>query len=252
MGYSGLGPAISAFVLQSTEELLWEWNGVDASQFDAPLRISSGTPSGWVPGVATTDTASVSPQPNGTRLVLPSSGNGTAGLHAGVYAINDAVFPTGKFKVEINSDIASVSTLNAGFGFFFWGDLQNLSNPYGYFYAPGGRVARADGSTTSILGNIATGSQVSNAQMTLRIEGRVDDPDAPHGQVAFLNRYSGARSTKILRNAFDANDGDYNFANLPTWGGAAAMDRFALCNWSTGGGGGAPTWYINSIRIYAL
>jgi hypothetical protein len=230
-------------------DLLWEWNGVDTSQFESVLQVTSGNDSGWTAGAATTFTGDVSPQPGGVRLSLPSTGNGVTGTHWGIHVIK-ARLPA-SYEVQINSHISTVDTANAGYGIMFWGDIENPSAPYGYLYGRG-RASRMDGSTTSINGAIATISAASNSQCIYRIEGRGDDPAGPQGQFVFVNRSATAQVQQFLRNRYNAADGDFNFAGVPAWGGNATMNRFGLCVFSTGGGGGAPTWNINSIRIRRL
>lgn len=242
MGYSGFSPLTS-------QALLWEWNGQDISQFGPPVVVSSNNP-GTFNGAASVVVGATSPQPNGNQLALTGSGAGVSGVHYVTFPIL-APLPAA-FQVEIDSVSISPSSINEGAGYLIWGDP---SVNFGYFWHPASRKARLDNGTLN-LGN-STGTTVATAaQQTIRVLGG-NRADWPHGTVVYSeiprSLSATALNSQTLRNSFSL-DGDWAIAaGLPpaSWAGTPA-DTFGLCLVSTGGGGGIPTWFINSIRIRSL
>lgn len=236
----------------SLGDLLWEWNGTDTSQFDTPFISSTNNPGTWALQL-TTGSAAVSPQVGGTRLSVLSSGSGVTGEHWGIFPILETLPQS--FEVVINSDFINTQDTNSGYGFFIWGDLDA---EVGYVWHPEDRGGRIDGTlaTTNSAGtarkvNLSGGS----GQMNMRVEGRIDAAGGAFGTVNHRFVFgTNSEEGVALRNQYDANDGDWNItAGLPpaAWDGSAA-NRFGLALLTTGGGGGIPDWYINSIKIYAL
>lgn len=228
---------------------IWEWNGTDTSQFDAVQVISDAGDAGTLGGTISTDTSTASPQVNGTRLALATTGLIVSGQHMVIFPITQALPQS--YEVQINSDLMSDAVgTNIGWGIFFWGDLSG--NGHGYAWHCQSWVARLDNGTLT-TNNVTNPSMTDQGDISIRIEGRpAPFVDYPHGQmlaqhVPLIN----SRYTQLLRNAYSANDGDWGFGTLPpaSWAGTAG-DRFAFgirTNATT-----SPDWFINSARITTL
>lgn len=224
---------------------LWEWNGVDATQFGTPFVVSTNTP-GTLAGSLVVEPGVISPQPN--QLRLDGTGQGVSGEHYIVAPILQTLPQS--FEVVINSLTISAQSQNQGFAFFFWGDLAGSG--HGYVWHPHQRSNRLDNGTL-ISGNVGLMSMtVAAGIMKFRVDGR-NDVDYPHGMVTLdYIAVPTARFQKAVRNAFDATDGDWNFATLPpaSWAGTAA-NRFGIAMLTTGNLA-APDWTLNSIKINSL
>lgn len=245
MGYQARGPFDGG-----GQGTLWEWNGIDVSQFGPPVVVSSNNP-GTFTGTASLTPGLTSPQPNGMQLALTGSGAGVSGVHYVVFPIL-APLPT-SFQVEINSISVIPSSINEGNGFYVWGEP---SVSYGYLWQPRFRKGRLDNGTLN-LGVTNGPSTFAAAFQTLRIEGATQ-ADWTHGTVIYSEIPQSLAQTQILsqtvRNTFGSNDGDWGITagNPPvSWAGQPA-NTFGLCLMSTGGGGGIPTWNIGSIKIRGL
>ena len=226
--------------------ILWEWNGADVSQFDAPVIFTNGD-AGTLAGTLSVGTTDNSPQTLGNALVLAATGSNVSGDTQIVFPITQTL-PL-NYEVEIFSQSASNNGATRSVGFFVMGDLSGSG--FGYILNSWSRRARVD---AGALNNGSAGSWNfdDNSQLKLRNEWG-NRADYPRGQLIFSGQWAELSRVLVLRNANNASDGDWDItAGLPPagWAGTSA-NRFGL-TLQTNGALTAPSWSINSIRIKSI
>lgn len=238
-------------IKKSGRTLLWEWNGVDTSQFGPHLFVkAAGASTGTRAGNATVVAGNtVSSQLGGNVLALQLTGSGGSGFRYSVWPIL-ADLPQ-SYEVEIFSASATYGNDgNNGTGCLVMADPDF---DHGYVWHQGGRRARVDNGAVQNANTVSTLGTTVSGQYRIRVEGRPAPlDDYAHFQLLIEFDQGTSEQTSFLRNAFDANDGDWNLssAGLPpaSWKNSEA-NRFALMmmNFTNN-----QTWYISSIRIFSL
>jgi hypothetical protein len=244
----------------TSQRIIWEWNGSDVSQFSGVSYY--GSVGAATASLALQGAGAISPHPNGNKIRVNGGAGVTAGDALAVFWANDPLpFPDNarNYKIVMNSDFSSSDAIvSYSPGVIAFGDRD--SGDHGYAVASGnGKTFRVDNGTLVSGVDLATGLGDS-AILYHTIRGRKPssgDPagNRPHFQWLFERRFNPSdNSFFVLRNNFDANDGNWLLGSLPpaSWNDLDC-DRWGIMVYAASGfafaNGG--NWDINDIKIFA-
>lgn len=255
MGYFGIQPDSG---IPPGNNVLWEWNGVDLTQF-APIGSPSFATAGWT---ANFDVQNAENSKSGKLIRL--AGTAGAGDGALIYLANDPLPSLGSgayggniYDYNIELDILSDNATSKNFGLcFFASEESSTFRGYTLDFNNGG-MGRIDDGTNWTQGGGSGAFSMTDTTLVFKISGRDGHStdaagDFPHWRYMINNSFRGGTTVKTqsARNTFGALDGNVNVTTPTTQFVGFTCNRWGLYLGSTLGGG-PPTvdWEINDIRI---
>lgn len=238
--------------------VLWQWNGVDLTQFAAAGSPSFAT-AGWT---ANFDVQNAENSQSGKLIRV--AGTAGAGDGALIYLANDPLPSLGlgayggnKYNYKFEFDCLTDNAVTKNVGICIFASEESASFR-GYTRSfRGGVMGRIDNGTLWVQGGGSGGFSLTDSQLVWQIEGRdgdATDPDGdfPHWKLIIQEAVRGANTMKqqVTRNTFGALDGNVNVTTPVAQFAGRTCNRWGLYIGSDVGGGPPTTdWEINDIRI---
>lgn len=257
MGYSA--GQVSAITREgSGAELVWEWNQTDLTQFEAIryYRAGGGVSTRTVTPTILPTNGAYSTSPN--VLGLEADANTDTDDAVAVLLVSDPMPYTTtrrRYFIDCQSNFMSPQAGSPGQGYVYMGDDSGAN-----LVAYGGIWNRQQGFRVE-NGAVSMGAQfgalLTNTQQGAVIEGRAgtgSDPlgNFPHFQLQMKGQGQQITGfTRIWRNTFGANDGDYNLVPPGVAWNNTLADRWGICVFADANNPFPLFWRISALRLYA-